>query len=41
MQIVVDSWEIVTQETIMNCFRKASITPEAQRAAIADPDDPL
>ena len=36
-----DSWEIVTKETIINCFRKAGITPAVQQAAIADSDDPF
>ena len=39
MKILADSWEVVTKETIINCFRKAGITPAVQQAAIADPDD--
>ena len=41
MKILVESWEIVTKETIINCFRKAEITPAVQQAAIADSDDPF
>lgn len=29
----------MTKETIVNCFRKAGITPAVQQAAIADSDD--
>ena len=36
-----DSWEIVTKETIINCFRKAGITPAVQQSAIADSEDPF
>ena len=38
MKILVDSWEVATKETIMNCFRKAGITPVVQQAVIADSD---
>ena len=41
MKILADSWEVVTKETIINCFRKAGITPDVQQAAIADSDDPF
>ena len=41
MKILADSWEVATKETIINCFRKASITPAVQQAAIADSDDPF
>ena len=41
MKILADSWEVVTKETIINCFRKAGITPAVQQAAIADSDDPF
>jgi len=41
MKILADSWEVVTKETIINCFRKAGITPTVQQAAIADSDDPF
>ena len=41
MKIQVHSWEVVSKETIINCFRKAEITPAVQRAAISDSDDPF
>ena len=41
MKILVSSWEAVSTQTIVNCFRKAGITPEAQNAAITDADDPF
>ena len=33
--------ETVSAQTIVNCFSKAGITPEAQNAAITDADDPF
>ena len=39
MKILVSSWQAVSAQTIVNCFRKAGITPEAQNAAITDVDD--
>ena len=39
LKILADSWEVVTKETTINCFRKAEITPTVQQAAIADLDD--
>ena len=41
MKILVDSWEVVSKETIINCFRKAGITPAVQQAVISDSDDPF
>ena len=41
MKILADSWEIVTKEIIIKCFRKAGITPTVQQAAIADFDHPF
>lgn len=41
MKILADSWEVIAKETIINCFRKAGITPSAHQAAIADSDDPF
>ena len=38
MKILVSSWEAVSAQIIVNCFRKAGITPEA---AITDADDPF
>ena len=40
-KILVPSWEIVSAQTTVNCFRKAGITPEAQNAAITDADNPF
>ena len=31
----------MSAQTIVTCFRKAGITPEAQNAAITDADDPF
>ena len=41
MKILADSWEVVTKGTIINCFRKARITPAVQQAAIAYSDIPF
>ena len=41
MKILVSSWEAASAQTIVNCFRKAGVTPEAQNAAITDADDPF
>ena len=41
MKILAYSWEVVTKETIINCFKKAGITLAVQQAAIADSDDPF
>ena len=34
IKVLIVSWDTVTQEMFMNCFKKAGITSEAQRAAI-------
>ena len=39
MKILPDSWEAVTKETVINCFKKAEINSDVQEAAIADSDD--
>ena len=39
MKILVDSWEAVAIDTIINCFKKAGINSEVQQAAIANLDD--
>ena len=31
----------MSAQTIVNCFRRAGVTPEAQNAAITDADDPF
>ena len=39
MQMLVSAWNaLITEETIMNCFRKAGISAENQDAAIAEED---
>ena len=40
-KILADSWEVVTKKTVINCFKKARINFEVQRAVIADSDDPF
>ena len=39
MKILVSSWEAVLTQTIVNCFRKASITFRDPNTAITDADD--
>ncbi|XP_063598706.1 tigger transposable element-derived protein 6-like [Penaeus indicus] len=41
MKLLADSWELVSKETIVNCFRKAGITPDGQQSAIDDSNDPF
>ena len=41
MKILADSWEVVSKETIINCFRKAGSTPAVQQTAISDSGDPF
>ena len=41
MKILAASWEAVTRETIINCFKKAGINTEAQHAAITASDNPF
>ena len=41
MKISVSSWEAVSAQTTVNCFRKTGITPEAQNAAITDANNPF
>ena len=36
MKILADSWDAVTKEIVINCFKKAGINPGVQQAAIAD-----
>ena len=40
-EVLADSWEVVTKETTINCFKKAGITLAVQQAAIADSGDPF
>ena len=39
IKILVDSWEVITKETIITCFRKTRINPAIQQAVTADSDD--
>ena len=39
MKIFADSWEAVTKEIVIICFKKAGINPGIQQAAIADLDN--
>ena len=43
MKILADSWEAVTKQTIINCFKKFGISSRTtgQQDAIADSDDPF
>ena len=41
MKILADSWEAVTKEIVIICFKKSEINPAVQQAAIADSDDPF
>ena len=38
-QMLVSAWNSVFIETIVNCFRKAGISPANQEAAIAEEED--
>ena len=41
MQMLVSIWNVVSTETVIDCFRKAGISTAIQEAAIADKDDPF
>ena len=41
MKVLLSSWEVLSAQIIVNCFRKAGISPEAQNAAITDANDPF
>ena len=41
MQMATDAWKKVTDETIVNCFRKSGISEGSQEAAVSDADDPF
>ena len=41
MQMLVSTWDALTTETIVNCFRKAGISTESQEAAVAEEDNPF
>ena len=41
MKILVSPQEAASAQTIVNCFRKVAISPEALNAAITDANDPF
>ena len=41
MQLLVSAWNDVSKETVINCFRKVSISKKDQKNAVNDVDDPL
>ena len=41
MNMLVSSWNAVSTETIVNCFRKAGISSSSQELAQTDGDDPF
>ena len=41
MKILADSWEAVTKEVVINCFKRAEINFDVQQVVIADSDNPF
>ena len=41
MKHLVSSWNTVSKETILNCFKKSNISQSNQQAAVNDDDDPF
>ena len=41
MNLLVQAWDYVSNETIINCFKKSGISTDAQEAAQNDDDDPF
>ena len=41
LQLLVSTWNEVSQTTIVNCFKKAKISEKDQTIAINDEDDPF
>ena len=41
MRVLVNSWEAVSINTVINCFKKAGISKETQTASINDEDGPF
>ena len=41
MQILVILWDAVSKDTVKNCFKKASISKEAQNTSLSEADDPI
>ena len=41
MTLLTAAWESVSQETLVNCFKKAGIISESQVRSQSDDDDPF
>ena len=41
MKHLLSSWNVVSKETIVNCFKKSNISQSNQQAAVNDDDDPF
>ena len=41
MKTLLSSWNVVSKETIANCFKKANISHANQQTAVTDADDPF
>ena len=41
MENLVSPWNAVSEETVVNCFKKVNISHVKQQTAVADADDPL
>ena len=41
MKHLVSSWNVVSKETIVNCFKKSNISQSNQQAAVNDDDNPF
>ena len=41
MNLFTGVWECVSQETLVNCFKKAAISSESQVRSQSDDDDPF
>ena len=41
MKHLVSSWNAVSKETVVNCFKKSDISQSNQQAAVNDDDDPF
>ena len=41
MQMLVSAWDVLSTQTIANCFRKSGISTESQEIAIAEDDNPF
>ena len=41
MKHLVSSWNAISKETFVNCFKKRNISQSNQQAAVNDDDDPF